>query len=271
MLKTHARSTPVRFAVPLALSVIIWFLPRPPAVSAEAWHLLAIFVGTIVAIVLEPMPMGAVAVCGITAVTLTHTLPLSDALSGFSHPVIWLVVMAFFISRGFIKTGLGSRIAYTFMRLLGRRTLGLAYSMLATDLVLAPAIPSITARAGAVIYPIARSVAEAFGSRPGDGSERRIGSFLILNSFFGVLVTRRPDRGRRTAGERVSDRLLRLPFYNDLSEADQQRVIDEPSQQVVPALVALHPGLEVAIRQASVELIVKSPDRTSHTGEVEIK
>jgi dTDP-4-amino-4,6-dideoxygalactose transaminase len=26
--------------------------------------------------------------------------------------------------------------------------------------------------------------------------------------------------------ESVSDRLLRLPFYNDLSEADQARVID---------------------------------------------
>ena len=97
--------------------------------------------------------------------------------------------MAFFLSRGFIKTGLGARIAYTFMRALGRRTIGLGYSMIATDLVLAPAIPSITARAGAVIYPIVRSVAEGFDSRPGDGTERRIGAFLILNSFYGNLVT----------------------------------------------------------------------------------
>ena len=27
--------------------------------------------------------------------------------------------------------------------------------------------------------------------------------------------------------QRVSDRLLRLPYYTDLSETDQQRVIDE--------------------------------------------
>jgi DASS family divalent anion:Na+ symporter len=38
--------------------------------------------------------------------TLTGTLSLADALSGFSHSVIWLVVMAFFISRGFIKSGI---------------------------------------------------------------------------------------------------------------------------------------------------------------------
>jgi DASS family divalent anion:Na+ symporter len=32
-------------------------------------------------------------------------------------------------------------------------------------------------------------VAEAFDSRPADGTERRIGAFLILNSFYGNLVT----------------------------------------------------------------------------------
>jgi DASS family divalent anion:Na+ symporter len=169
--------------------LVVWLIPHPEGVTTEAWRLLAIFVATIVAIVLEPLPMGAVAVCALAAVSLTHTLTLREALSGFGHSVIWLVVMAFFISRGFIKTGLGARIAYTFMVLLGRRTIGLAYSMVATDLVLAPAIPSITARAGAVIYPIVRSVAEAFGSRPRDGTERRIGAFLILNSFYGNLVT----------------------------------------------------------------------------------
>lgn len=186
---TGARSTGVRIGLAVLVAVAIWLFPRPESVTADAWHLLAIFIATIVGIVLEPLPMGAVAVCGIAAVTLTRTLSLGEALSGFSHSVIWLVVMAFFISRGFIKTGLGARIAYSFVRVLGRRTIGLGYSMIATDLLLAPAIPSITARAGAVIYPIVRSMAEAFDSRPGDGTERRIGAFLILNSFYGVLVT----------------------------------------------------------------------------------
>jgi DASS family divalent anion:Na+ symporter len=183
------RSVTIRIGLAVLVAAVIWLLPRPEGVTAEAWRLLAIFVATIVGIVLEPLPMGAVAVCAIAAVTLTRTLTLSDALSGFSHSVIWLVVMAFFISRGFIKTGLGARIAYSFMKVLGRRTIGLGYSMIATDLILAPAIPSITARAGAVIYPIVRSVAEGFDSRPGDGTERRIGAFLILNSFYGNLVT----------------------------------------------------------------------------------
>ncbi len=187
--KQSSRAIAIRLSSAIVVAVVIWFLPCPEGVTLEAWHLLAIFVGTIIGIILEPLPMGAIAIFGITAVTLTHTLTLPEALSGFSNSIIWLVVIAFFISRGFIKTGLGSRIAYSFMKLLGRRTIGLGYSLIATDLVLAPAIPSITARAGAVLYPIVRSAAEAFGSRPGDGTERRIGSFLILNSFYGNLIT----------------------------------------------------------------------------------
>jgi DASS family divalent anion:Na+ symporter len=187
--KRSSRSIGIRLGVSFIIGIILWFLPPPEGVTTEAWHLFAIFVATIVGIILEPLPMAAIAICGITAVTLTHTLTLKDALSGFSHPVIWLVVIAFFISRGFIKTGLGARIAYIFMKMLGKKTIGLGYSLIATDFVIAPAIPSITARAGAVLYPIVRSVAEAFDSHPGNGTERRIGSYLILNSFYGNLVT----------------------------------------------------------------------------------
>jgi DASS family divalent anion:Na+ symporter len=84
-------------------------------------HLLAIFITTIIGIILKPMPMGAVAIIGIAVTAASGTLPITDALSGFSDVVIWLIVLAFFISRGFIKTGLGARIAYSFMALLGKR------------------------------------------------------------------------------------------------------------------------------------------------------
>ena len=122
-------------------------------------HLLALFITTIVGIILKPLPMGAVAILGIALTAVSGTLPIGDALSGFSDVVIWLIVLAFFISRGFIKTGLGARIAYNFMALLGRRTLGLSYGLAATDLVLAPAIPSNTARAGGIVMPIMASLA----------------------------------------------------------------------------------------------------------------
>ncbi len=178
-----------RFGVPLLVAAFLWWLPAPEGVEPAAMHLLALFIATIAGIVLKPLPMGGVAMVGIAATAATGTLEVGPALSGFGNPVIWLIVLAFFLSRGFVKTGLGARVAYHFMAVLGRRTLGLGYGLVATDLVLAPAIPSNTARAGGVVFPVLRSVAEAYGSRPDDGTARRLGSFLTVVAFQGTVIT----------------------------------------------------------------------------------
>jgi DASS family divalent anion:Na+ symporter len=171
------------------LAVVIWFIPPPPGVEPRGWHLLAIFVATIVGIILKPLPMGAIAMIGVAATAFTGILTINQALSGFGNSTIWLIVVAFFISRGFIKTGLGSRIAYLFMAALGRRTLGLGYGLIATDLVLAPAIPSNTARAGGIVFPLVRASAKAFGSEPDDGTAHKIGAFLVQATFQGNVIT----------------------------------------------------------------------------------
>jgi DASS family divalent anion:Na+ symporter len=180
---------PVRLLIPLLVGLGIWFTPPPAGVELQAWHLLAIFVATIVGIIAKPLPMGAVALIGIATTALTGTLTIDEALSGFSNGTIWLIVLAFFIARGFIKTGLGARIAYLFVGLLGKKTLGLGYGLIATDLVLAPAIPSNTARAGGVVYPILKSLATAYGSEPDNGTARKIGAYLTKTAFQGTIIT----------------------------------------------------------------------------------
>lgn len=175
------RAMPLLVAV--AVGVALWFIPPPQGVDTKAWQLLAIFIATIVGIITKPLPMGAVALIGITATALTGTLSIREALSGFSVPTIWLVGVAFFVSRAVIKTGLGARIAYSFMQRLGKTTLGLTYGLGLADLVLAPAMPSNTARAGGIIMPLVRSVAVAYKSDPADGTQRTIGSFMMLSAF----------------------------------------------------------------------------------------
>jgi DASS family divalent anion:Na+ symporter len=183
MQKTSPNAKIIPVAATILIGLVLWFIPPPEGVSVQAWHLLVIFITTIVGIVIKPLPMGAVAMLGIIATALTGTLTISEALSGFGNRVIWLLVTAFFISRGFIKTGLGARIAYHIIRFLGKSSLGLAYGLAASDLVLSPAIPSNTARAGGVIFPLVRSIALAYSSEPEKGTSRRIGSFLMKTSF----------------------------------------------------------------------------------------
>ncbi|VDY37913.1 putative cation transporter [Salmonella enterica subsp. arizonae] len=124
------------------------------------------FVATIASIVAKVLPIGAIGIIGITVFALAYAAgdktasgAITTALSELNSSLIWLIVVAFMIARGFIKTGLGRRIALQMIRLLGKRTLGLAYGLAFADLILSPAMPSNTARCGGVIYPIADSLA----------------------------------------------------------------------------------------------------------------
>lgn len=178
------------YVVPFIVGAVLWYLPFKPAeVSVEGWHMLAIFIGTIVGCILKPLPIGAVSMIGLTVTVLTKTVDMSTALSGFSSSSIWLIVLAFFISRGFIKTGLGRRIAYIFIEKFGKRTLGLMYAIIGCDLIIAPATPSNTARAGGIVYPIIHSLSESFGSKADDESRKKIGSYLVFTEFHGDIIT----------------------------------------------------------------------------------
>ena len=175
-------------ALVVGIGLLVWALPRPEAVDPRAWRLLAIFVATVAGIIARPLPMGAIAIVGIAVAVGTRTLTITEALSGFGNGTVWLVVAAFFIAAAFIKTGLGARIAYTLVAAFGGSTLGLGYSLVATDFVLAPAIPSNTARAGGVIFPILQSLAR---TAPGSDPLRRgrTNAFLTLVAYHGTVIT----------------------------------------------------------------------------------
>lgn len=55
-------SRTIKFLVCLAISLAIWILPIPNGITPQAWHLLAIFAGTIAGFILQPLPIGAVAI-----------------------------------------------------------------------------------------------------------------------------------------------------------------------------------------------------------------
>lgn len=188
---------PIPAGISVILGLVIWYvIPVPAGVSPEAWHLLAIFVATIAAIIGKAMPIGALAMIAITVVALTGvTNPdspktaIQDALSGFSNPLIWLIGLAMMISRGLAKTGLGNRIGYGFIAMFGKRTLGVGYALTLAELTIAPITPSNTARGGAILHPIMRSIADSFGSSPQEGTSGRIGHYLALVNYHANPIT----------------------------------------------------------------------------------
>src|SRR5688572_436888 len=176
------RSRLLRWAIVLFVAVGILLIPVPAGITPQSWRLLAIFAATITGSIVRPIPGAAVVLLGVTALPLFSVMRINEALAGYADPVVWLVLAAFFISRGMIKTGLGRRIAFLFIKAIGRHSLGLSYALASTETVLATVIPSTGARSGGIIFPIAKSLAEAYESRPGP-TARRLGAFLMTSVY----------------------------------------------------------------------------------------
>ena len=109
-------------------------------------------------------------------------------LSGFSESTVWLIVGAFVFSIGYRKSGLGRRLALLLVRGLGRHTIGLGYAVALSDLVLAPATPSNTARSGGTVFPIVSNIPRIYGSEPGP-TAGKIGTYVMWTAFATTAVT----------------------------------------------------------------------------------
>ena len=184
------RSLPslLKKSLPFALALAIWFSPVPAGLTGEAWHLFAVFVAAIFAVILNAFPLLTASLLAVSAAVLTGTLDPDKAFAGFANASVLLVVVAFLVANAVVKSGLGRRISLLVVSLFGRSTLGLGYSIFVTDALIAPAFPSNTARGG-VLYPIVLSLAQSSGSKPEDESNRRMGGYLMFCGMASLSVS----------------------------------------------------------------------------------
>ncbi len=168
-----------RWGSVLGAALVVLALPVPEGISVDGWRMFAIFAATIVGAITQPLPGGAMVLIGLCTTIFTGVLSLDDALTAYANPIVWLVLAAIFMSRAMVQTGLGRRLALHFIKAIGRRSLGLGYALIGTDLVLGSVVPSNGARSGGIIFPIATSLARAYQSEPGP-SAGRIGAFLTV-------------------------------------------------------------------------------------------
>lgn len=120
-----------------------------------------------------------------------------QSLQGFSSSVVWLIFAAFHLGKAVEVTGLGKRISLLLIRTFGQKLLGLSYAILFSgtkkkkkvteksqnsavfiELLLAPFVPSNTARGGGIVLPVVQSIATTLGSTPERNS--KLGGFLML-------------------------------------------------------------------------------------------
>ncbi len=190
----------VKAVVPIAVAIFLWLLPVPQGLTPNAWAYFAVFIGVVVALVLQPLPGAAVGLIGVAAAAMLKLVPQANGspattasslqwlLSGFSDSTVWLIFCAFMFAMGYEKTGLGRRIALALMKKMGGTTLGIAYAVSFADLALAPFTPSNTARSGGTVYPIAINIPPMYQSFPEEG-RRKMGAYLMWNCLAVCAVT----------------------------------------------------------------------------------
>ena len=191
-----ALSKTQKLAILVAIPVLFFLIPAPEGLSLIAWRLLGIYIATIVGLVIKPYgePVILLAAVAASAATIGNTagaeklVKVGQTLSGYQSGTTWLIFTAFTLSSAFVLTGLGKRIAYYMIGWIGNTTLRLGYVTVVLDLLLSPATPSNTARAGGIVFPIINSVAVALGSDP-EKSPKLAGRYLLLNVYMTVKTT----------------------------------------------------------------------------------
>lgn len=165
--------------IPIGLFITLFSIKQTVIVPL-AWNTFTLFISAILALILRSTSMGGIGLISISIGALIGIFTIKDAIAGFGAPIVWQIVVVFFIARGFVKTGLSKRISYHIIKLLGKNTLGLSYGFVFSNFVLGPLIPSSAARIGGIIFPIIKSVAQVLGSDPENGTQKKIGSFFTL-------------------------------------------------------------------------------------------
>ena len=204
-------SNNMKMALPIIIAIIVAVLPTPEGLSVNAHYFFALFLGVIVGLILEPIPAALIGLTGVSFAAVfglvgeTAKASRSWALSGFSNGVIWLIFAAFMFALGYRKSGLGKRIALLLVKALGKTTLGLGYAVAFADGILAPFMPSNTARSAGTIFPIAINIPQMFNSTP-DHEPRKIGAYISWVAIAATCVT----------------------SYNNLFEYDNSTDFDEP-------------------------------------------
>ena len=92
-------STLIRWDIVLVIYITVLLVPRPDGIALKSWQLLAIFIATIIGLIVQPIAGGAMVLIGVLAIALGGVMPIRDALAGYADPVVWMVLAAFFMSR----------------------------------------------------------------------------------------------------------------------------------------------------------------------------
>ena len=166
-------------------TILCIIIPNYTELSPAAVRMLVIFISTMVGIILEVSNPIILLLLAVTCASLSNTIDVKMGFSGFSNTVPWLLFVVLSLAKTISSSNLGLRLAYLFMKYFGGSVTGLSYSILLTEVLIGPLLPSNTARAASLDMPLVKSLTQYVSNNMKDVSEKNIGSYLSLLGICG--------------------------------------------------------------------------------------
>jgi solute carrier family 13 (sodium-dependent dicarboxylate transporter), member 2/3/5 len=179
----------LRHALGLPLAIIaglaVWSINLPDGLSPQGHHALALFTGVFVLYLTEAIPLAITSLMVVPAAVLMKTVPLSGALTGFASSSVWLIVGAFVLAGGMVRTRLAERITYKLLLAIGCTPTRITLGITIANMALAFLIPSSTARTAALL-PVCMGIAAIMA---GEGRSRFAVNILLTLAFTNSVVS----------------------------------------------------------------------------------
>lgn len=198
--------------LPIALIVFVYLLtmPTPAGLLLQGKAAIAVFFSIFILWVTQSLPTYLTSLIAIVLLVITGAWKEKDALGVFGLDVMWVMLMAFFITSGMEKSGFAKRLALWIISKFGHTAKTALTTLAITNLILAFIVPSTTARA-TLMLPISLLILKVYKAVPG---ESNFGRKLVIQQlqFNNICTT-----GILTA---TSPQIMAVGLIKDLTGAD---------------------------------------------------
>jgi anion transporter len=169
-----------------ALLIASGFIMPYTGLDLKTKQALIIFFVCIVFWIFRPIPEYLSGMLGGVALILIAGIPMGQVLNSFGSPVWWMGLLAMILGITINHTGLGRRIAYFLLSKAGSTPLRILFSTTMVNNILAPFIPSNTAR-GALLCGITDSLCDSLGYVRGE--KKGDHSIILANLYINTTNT----------------------------------------------------------------------------------
>jgi DASS family divalent anion:Na+ symporter len=149
-------------AAAVVLGMAVAFMTPPDGLTPQAMWALGIILWAVTCWIFEVAPDYVVAVAMCTLWTLFKCVPFKTAFASFSDTTWWLLLGALGMGAAVSKSGLLKRLSLWMMTIFPATFNGQALALICGGTLIAPLIPSVTAKA-AIMAPISMGISDAMG------------------------------------------------------------------------------------------------------------